>query len=169
MAKSDLTAKRLRELLDYDPATGVMTWRNRPQKNGQPWARSGKPAGNVNTDGYRHIFLSAYGSLSVSRLAWLHATGTWPTHQIDHINGVVDDNRIANLRDVSIMDNLHNQRRAHKQNKSGFLGVTTMKGGYVASIQVARKRIYLGWFKTPNAAHAAYIDAKRRLHRTCDI
>jgi hypothetical protein len=166
MAKADLTVQTLRERLHYDPETGVFTW----LVNRGGAAKKGSRAGHLDRSGYRVIFTSAYGSLAEGRLAWLYTYGVWPSGQIDHIDGQPSNNRISNLRDVSIAGNLQNITRARKQNKSGFLGVTTCKtGGYVASIEHNRNKTYLGWFKTPEAAHAAYLDAKRKLHSTCTI
>lgn len=166
MTTTTLTAQALRELLHYDAETGVMTWR---QRLGRRFQFAGKQAGSVDRRGYRVIFFADYGQQQVGRLAWLYMTGALPIGLIDHINGVVDDNRFANLRDVSHTENLQNQRRAQKSNKSGVLGVTRQKNGYSAEISVAKKRVYLGTFKTPEEAHAAYVDAKRKLHKTCEI
>lgn len=167
MAKADLTAQRLREILDYDPTTGALTWRARP---GRKFVFAGRTANCIDHYGYVVVYSNALGGqFAGHRLAWLHRFGVWPKGQIDHINGDRTDNRIDNLRDVSIASNLQNISRARKHNKSGFLGVTTAKGGFIAEIEHHKKRTYLGWFKTAEAAHAAYIQAKRELHLTCRI
>jgi hypothetical protein len=168
MAKADLTAQRLRELLDYDPATGIFTWRVYRGWN----AQQGDVAGSVDRSGYRVFFFAKHGRQAGGRLAWLHVHGRWPNGVIDHINGMVDDNRIANLRDVTHAQNLQNIKRHRPCNESGFLGVTTSKnpnGGFAATIECNKQRHYLGFFKTPEEAHAAYLKAKRELHSTCTI
>jgi hypothetical protein len=167
MARSDLTAQILRTMLDYEPDTGRLVWR----ADYAPSNRAGKEAGCIEKkDGYRVIFFGHYGLCAAGRLAWLHFYGEWPKNFVDHIDGDVLNNRIANLRDVSHTHNLQNQRRAKKQNKSGLLGVVTCKtGGFVGQIQVNKKRNYLGWFKTAEEAHEAYKQAKRRLHAACTI
>jgi hypothetical protein len=166
MASADLTAQRLRELLDYDPATGVFTWRVYRSGN----AKQGAVAGSIDRNGYRVFCFAKHGMQAGGRLAWFYVHGRWPNGVIDHINGVVDDNRIANLRDVNTAQNLQNIKRHRKQNKSGFLGVTSCKDGrFSASIECDTVRHYLGNFKTPEEAHACYLKAKRELHSTCTI
>lgn len=104
------------------------------------------------------------------RLAWLYVYGEWPQHGLDHINGVRLDNRISNLRDVPQTINLENQRKAKGLTKSGFLGVERTRGGkWAARIVANGKRYGLGVFATPEAAHSAYVTAKRKLHEGCTI
>lgn len=158
-----LTAERLREILHYDPETGVFTWLVRCGH-----AQPGTVAGGVDYTGYNYIKINArrYGS---QRLAWLHVYGNWPADSVDHINGAKADNRIANLRDVPRRINLQNQSRPHANNKSGFLGVH--KTGQKWAAQVRHKGVahHLGRYATPEAAYAAYLTAKRRLHTGCVI
>ena len=88
-----LTAARLRELLQYDPETGVFT-RLVKTSNG---IKVGDVAGTADARGY--ILIRVDGWLHLAhRLAWLHMTCEWPKGMIDHINGVRDDNRWSNLR-----------------------------------------------------------------------
>lgn len=122
-------------------------------------------AGTGKGNGY--IMLLIDGSKYLAhRLAWLHATGTWPTGQVDHLNGDKRDNRIANLRDVPHQVNSQNVRAARRTSKTGVLGVSwdSEKKRFVAGITVDGKRLPLGRFNTTEAAHAAYIAAKRRHH-----
>jgi hypothetical protein len=170
MAKADLTAAILRAMLDYNPDNGHFTWRH---DYAQP-RYAGRRAGCLETSrdsfGYRVICFGQYGKWQEHRLAWLHHYGALPIGCIDHINGVPDDNRIANLRDVTIAQNLQNIKRARRQNASGYLGVTTRgPRSFVAEIEVNRVRRYIGHFTCPKAAHDAYLEAKRRLHSTCTI
>jgi hypothetical protein len=106
--------------------------------------------------------------------AWLYVHGEWPKHTIDHINGIRSDNRIENLRDVPTRTNLENTRSQSRKNETGFMGVSRNKtsvraDSWVAAITVNRKTIHLGVYETPEQAHAAYIQAKRRLHEGCTI
>lgn len=82
--------------------------------------------------------------------------------QIDHINGDRDDNRLSNLRDVSVVGNAQNRHKAN--GSSGLIGVTKHKNGYQAQIGVSNKVRYIGLFRTANEARAAYLAAKQELH-----
>lgn len=104
------------------------------------------------------------------RLAWMLSNGPIPDGmQVDHINGDRKDNRLENLRLVSHTGNQQNQTRPHVSNVgSGIMGAHLEKRTwkYVARIKDNGKSIHLGTFKTAEAAHAAYVAAKRRLHPT---
>jgi hypothetical protein len=165
MAGTDLTAQRLRELLHYDPETGIFTRAvSRQGRNGL----AGCVAGGKTESGY--IRISLYNRLHrAHRLAWLYMFGDWPSGDIDHINGIRGDNRIENLRDVSTSVNMQNQREAQPRNASGFLGVTIHGSRFEASIKLNGKNIYLGSYKTPELAHAAYLEKKRGIHPGCCI
>lgn len=158
MAKPILTAARLRELLHYDPETGFFT-----SKRGAGRVPTGARSGGLKSQGYRYIEIDGVKHKE-HRLAWLYVTGEWPEHTIDHINGVRDDNRFMNLRDVSRSINKQNTRSSYACNPSGFLGVSRHQHLWQASIQINRKQKYLGRFKTPEEAHEAYLSAKRLLH-----
>ncbi len=164
MAKTNLTAQRLRELLHYDPETGVFTYR---VKRGicMPGNEAGCPMKRGN-----HSIGLEYGRYATHRLAWLYMTGEWPTKEIDHLDGNPLNNRWDNLRLATSAENKQNQRRPKVTNKCGFLGVCRHpidKQGlptWRARIQIDGKSIHVGLFNTPEEAHAAYVDAKRRLH-----
>lgn len=154
----ELTAERLRCLLDYDPATGHFT-----RKVGRQGAGQGERAGCLRFGGYIQIGIDGR-KYRAHRLAWLYVTGEWPKGEIDHINGDPADNRILNLRDVPNIVNQQNRSRPMKRNVTGFLGVSAWKGRYKAAIHAAGRDRHLGTFDTPEEAHAAYVGAKRVLH-----
>ena len=160
MTKTDLTAERVRELLHYDPKTGEFTWR--VSRGGG--VKAGDIAGTINkTKGYRNIWIG--GNYKAHRLAWLYVHGTWPEDQIDHINHVKTDNRIANLRPATNGQNMQN--RPHQRNSpSGFKGVLgrSKSGRLPAKIAANGKQIWLGHFDSPELAYAAYCAAAARLH-----
>lgn len=162
--KSELTAERLREVLTYDHLTGEFRWRVARGSR----AGVGRVAGATNTEGYLQIRVDGPSYLA-HRLAWLHVHGSWPTDQLDHINGDQIDNRIANLREVTNQENQHNQCRPHYNNTVGFLGVSTSYGKWRARIRVGARRVHLGTFDSPEAAHAAYLAAKRKFHPSAPI
>jgi hypothetical protein len=160
----NITQAELRERLDYNPETGLFQWK------GPLTGRKLREAGSTDAKGYRCITID--GVLHKShRLAWLYVHGTWPAGQIDHLNGLKGDNRIANLRDVTNSINNQNKRRPDKDSKSPYLGVTWCKSScaWRANIGVNNKVVRLGSFRTPEAAYEAYLNAKRELHPGCTI
>jgi hypothetical protein len=156
-----ISAETVRALFHYNEDTGVLCWRNP--------TRSTQRAGCKRKDGYLVIRIN--GSLYYAhRLVWLFVTGNWPNEFIDHINGNRADNRFSNLRDVSVKVNTQNQRAARKDNKTTrLLGVQRNHSGWQAVITVNGARLCCGTFNTPEAAHKAYIDAKRSMHEGCSI
>ncbi|WP_197090407.1 HNH endonuclease [Cupriavidus basilensis] len=157
MAKKDLTADRVRELLDYEPETGVFTWKPRP-------------AGHRRSSGYVSIHIDGC-EIKAHQLVWFLAYGAWPETLIDHINGNPSDNRLKNLRDGSSKLNAENQRRAKATNQAKLLGVSWHKKNakWQAGITANGKKYYLGTFDTAEEAHAVYLEAKRRFHEGCSI
>jgi hypothetical protein len=154
----------INEWLRYEPELGVFFWR-KSLKNG---TKADDVAGGLDGDGYVVIRLS--GRLwRANRLAWLVTHGEIPAGlDIDHINGDRSDDRITNLRAVTRSENNQNQRRARKDNKTGMLGVAFHKhsGLFNARIKLSGKSKSLGYFKTPEEAHAAYVQCKRETHST---
>jgi HNH endonuclease len=165
MAAADLTAARLRELLSYDPATGLFTRLVSGRGRG---AIAGSVAGGKSLCGYIRIGVSGRFYMA-HRLAWLYTHGVWPAGDIDHINGEKADNRLSNLRDVSTSVNMQNQRSAQPRNASGFLGVTRHGNRFEASIKINGVNLYLGSYGSPEEAHASYLKEKRRIHPGCTI
>jgi hypothetical protein len=102
MAKADLTAQRLRELLNYNPETGIFTraadvLTGRYSK--QIAAKKGDAAGTINHSG--HVVITIEGRrYRAHHLAWLYVRGVWPSANLWHVNGERSDNRIANLTEV---------------------------------------------------------------------
>ena len=155
-AKNDITADRVRELLEYDPATGLFEWRVARAN-----VKVGQRTGCLNSGGYRYIGIDNR-LYKAHRLAWLYVYGRWPANDIDHINGVRDDNRIANLREATRSQNIANARGTRK-NKSGFKGAYFLKRErkWLACITVCGKRQHIGLFTTAAGAHAAYVKAAK--------
>lgn len=167
MRKSNLTAAVLKSLLSYDEATGEFRW-----LAGVCNVPAGAVAGSRGKRGYIDICV-AKERHGAHRLAWLYVYGKWPDADIDHKNGDRSDNRIANLRDVPHSVNAQNIRAAHRRNRAtGLLGVRRADSKAVrfnASIMTAGEVKHLGTFDEPEAAHAAYLAAKRRLHEGCTL
>ncbi|MCY1228219.1 HNH endonuclease [compost metagenome] len=153
----------LRKDLAYDPETGSFIW-----ATSRPHVVVGRSAGCIGNEGYLKIKYGKKQHLA-HRLAWFIIHGQWPNGEIDHINGDKLDNRITNLRDVPGKVNLQNRRRPNKNNKTEFLGVGATGKRFYARLRANEVRLYLGSFDTAEAAHEAYVTAKRRLHEGCTI
>lgn len=154
MASANLTAARLRELLHYDPDTGLFTWRHT-----RPKAPAGAVAGSRQRIGYTVIRIDGHLHYA-HRLAWLHTTGAWPAASIDHVDGDKGNNRWANLRDVAHAVNCANQHRA--QGAAGMLGAVwnSRTQNWRGVITRDDKQIHLGTFATAAEANAAYLAAR---------
>jgi hypothetical protein len=155
--RSDLTAERLREVLEYDPLTGVFRWR---VARGAPvGGRVGVVAGSKHPRGYRYVCIDGV-SHKEHRLVWLYATGAFPALNIDHRDGNRSNNRLSNLREATTSQNNANARR-NRTNKSGFKGVSWHKaaGRWRAQITMNGRVVHLGHFKKPEEAHAVYVTA----------
>jgi hypothetical protein len=159
-----ITQSRLKEVLDYNPDTGVFIRRLK-----QTGVKQGKISGSLTLEKYQVTSIDRK-TYKCHRLAWLYMTGKFPDGQIDHINGNRSDNRFENLRDVTQKQNIQNQRKAQMNNKStGVLGVFKNGSGFMARIGNNNTKTYLGTFKTIEEAQATYVEAKRALHSSCTI
>ena len=169
MTENILTADRLKELVNYDPDTGVFTRRVRTAQRHQVGDRADFVVSSGHLAGYCRVSVDSKRFMA-HRCAWLYMYGEWPKQDIDHINGDKSDNRICNLRDVSNQTNRENLRKPHKDSESKFLGVYLHnQGKWVARIQTMRKMKHIGMFDTPEEAHQAYLIEKRKLHSGCTI
>lgn len=158
-----LTRERLQEALSYDSETGNFRW-----LKCHSGVSFGGVAGTI-CNGYVVIRIDGHG-YAAHRLAWMYVHGSMPVGQIDHINRVKADNRIANLRDVSGFQNSWNKFQAQSNSSTGFRGVykRRMPSGaysYRAKIRANGREIILGHFKSPEEASAAYLKAKNELHK----
>src|SRR3990167_10275155 len=113
---NDLAQDLLKELLDYDPETGVFTW-----KVSRKGIRKDRVAGCLNNRGYLHIVVNSR-PYKAHRLAWIYVYGCWPENEIDHINHDKSDNRIINLREATRKINCKNQS-LYRNNSSGVTGL----------------------------------------------
>lgn len=171
------TPEQLRELLTYDPETGKLFWKprdvsyfertSRPEANLKSWNKRflGKEAFTyLSSDGYR--ISAIFGRyIRAHRAAWAIHHGEWPSGEIDHINGVRDDNRLINIRDCKHHENMRNGL-IRSNNKSGFKGVSWDEeaGKWRAQICYAGKKKSLGRFCSENEAHDAYFAAAIKHH-----
>lgn len=160
------TLDSLTSVLKYTPDTGYFYWKVDVAKS----VRAGSIAGTI-ASGNR-IRITYGGNIYFAhRLAWLLTYGKWPDGVIDHIDGNSLNNRISNLRDVSVVVNGQNRKMSQNNNLVGLLGVGLHKasGKFQSRIKVGDKLIHLGLFLTAEEAHAAYLAAKRKYHEGCTI
>jgi hypothetical protein len=164
----ELTAERLREVVDYDPATGAFTRKVRLAHRHHVGDRADFLINKGPMTGYARVSIDSKRYLA-HRVAWFYIYGVWPGQFIDHINGVKSDNRISNLRLATATLNQENTRVPKAHNKCGYLGVVAHQSRWRATLRVNKKRVDLGCFDTPEEAHAAYVEAKRKYHKGCTI
>jgi hypothetical protein len=162
----ELTHEALRQVLHYEPLTGVFTWMVRPSRR----TRAGDVAGTLDKDGHRVIKYQGRFYFA-HRLAVLYMTGRWPTGIVDHRDTDPDNNRWDNLRDTDQVTNMQNQRRAMSSSKSGVLGVhwCAIKQRWIASIRLASGRTIRRHHKAIAEGSAAYLELKRQHHAGCTL
>ena len=139
------------DLLSYDPTTGVFRW----LVSRRSGVKAGSIAGSYNDQGYRRIKIDGK-HYRENRLAWLIMTGKWPEHEVDHVNGVRDDNRWVNLRHATRGQNEVNKPA---YNSLGVKGVRKIGERYQARLGGGAKRINLGWYSCEEDAMKAYQNA----------
>lgn len=159
-----LTHARLVELLIYDQQTGIFTRRV------AVGLRLGQRAGDIvgtRTRGYLACRIDGVPYL-LHRLAWFYVYRVWPNPECDHKDTVRHHNWITNLRPATKAQNMHNQRRAHRGNTSGYLGVSwdRARSKWKAQIKVDGRNQHIGHFSIPAEASDAYWAKKRELHPT---
>jgi len=169
MPDSILTQETLKDLLHYNPGTGIFTWLKRDLScfnsaaHGKTWNTrwAGKPAGAPSKHGYIGIAIF-YKHYWAHRLAWIYMYGEFPQKGIDHINHSRSDNRIINLRSANQIENSRNQKLS-LANRSGVTGVHWHKSAnkWVAQITVNSKPVYLGLFTDKNDAISGETDHRR--------
>lgn len=157
MAEADLTAARVRELLHYDPETGLFTWLKTSGGGVLPGAHAGRSSGN------RYATIRIDGAARrAHNVAWLWMTESLPTHYVDHINGIRGDNRWCNLREVTAHENAQNTA-PRKRTHSGLRGVYPQHDKWIGRIGLNGQRHYLGIYDTREEAHAAYLAARAKM------
>lgn len=149
--------------IHYCPVTGELRWAvgNRGRKKGDL-------AGSIYSNGYRRIYFKGV-RCPAHRVAWMLFYGYWPDAEIDHINGIRDDNRIENLRIATKSQNQQNKSawKTDRKTSSRFIGCNyhSVNKKWNAGIKVNGKRIWLGTFDTEIEAANAYKAAKKKYHK----
>lgn len=137
----------LKEYLSYDAITGHLTWIKKPSSRTVIRSR----AGTLRKDGYRSIALLG-GKWQEHHIIWCLVTGEYPTHQLDHINQVRDDNRINNLREVTKAENARNRARGESLLDEAGIWYCKRRQRYVAEITLNGKKVYQKTFIDINQA-----------------
>lgn len=152
MKTRELTHARLLEKLHYDPETGRFTRRPPNHK---------RRIGRFDKNGYVTIAVDRVKH-QAHRLAWLYMTGQHPGEDlhVDHINRIRDDNRWANLREATPIENCHNREGffggSPGRGASGTHGVywDGRKERWFVQMRCREKCFYGGYHKTLDAAQA---------------
>lgn len=171
-----ITQEQLKELIHYDPDTGVVTWLRRPadmfttQRSFNTWNSrfSGKQAGNITltSDGKKYIQIGLFGKTKqIHRVIWIYMTGKNPT-RLTILHGDGTDNRWCNLREVDNAENGKNQRLS-VNNTSGISGVSWFKpiGKWQAHIMVAGKRVSLKYHNHEAACARKSAENRYNFHK----
>ena len=139
MSKKKLTQERLKEVLHYNPDTGIFIWK-----------KTGKIAGNMDHKGYNRIGID-YSLYRSARLAFLYMTGKFPPVQADHKNRIRNDDRWCNLRPAT---NLENSKNRTVKSACGIDGISwnKAKNKWAVYIRIDGIKKHLGYFKDIESA-----------------
>jgi len=147
-----LTQIRLKEILNYNPDTGIFTWKISTNRK----IRIGDVAGCLDKkEGYISIWINKNKYLA-HRLAWFYVHGEWPPNDIDHDDHNRANNKINNLKPSNKQENAKNMSLRY-DNKSGVPGVTWHKATSKWAVNIRNK--YLGVFTDKFEAICARMSA----------
>lgn len=155
-----ITQQSLKDVLNYEPITGLFTWVKDKGPNAQAGSIAGYP-GNK-----RQIYICINGKAHLAhRLAWLYMNGEMPVAMIDHIDGNPSNNVYSNLRQANASENSCNAKS--RGGKSSYKGVTwhNQKKKWRARICKEGKRFSLGLYATETEAYEAYCKASSTYHQ----
>lgn len=162
----------LHQCFTYNPESGVLTWKVRPRDHfasewswtvfNKTWA--GNETGTPSKHGYLKVCLNGK-TLLAHHIVWCLCTGDWSTTELDHIDGVPQNNRIENLRQATDSQQAINRGKP-KNNTSGFKGVYWHQPAnrWYAQITKEGKTKHLGFFDNPEQAHLVRLVAAEQIH-----
>ena len=147
--------KLLLDMLAYNPDTGLLTRKS-----------TGKKLIHTYPDGYSRVGINQV-TYSAHRIIFKMVTGRDPEQEIDHINGIRNDNRWCNLREATISENKHNMK-LDKRNTAGYRNVRRASRGvdkpYYACVKNKGKQYFSTCFSTPEEASKAATKLRNELH-----
>ena len=150
-----LTQQQLKEYLEY--RDGHLWW----IKKSARCIKIGQQFGSYHDKGYRQGWFKGK-MYKEHRLIWLIVYGRLPDKDLDHINGVKDDNRIGNLREATKSENLYNKKGIGGSSKYKGVSFNKQLQKYVAYASLNKKRYHLGTFECEIAAAKAYDEFANR-------
>lgn len=146
--------ERVRELFNYEPSTGELTW-----KRSSGRAKAGDPAGNISTNPngkeYRQVNFDRRTHYA-QEIAWLHETGSWPA-KLGFRDGNTLNVRFDNLREETAASLQHSSALAPRHSTTGARGVSRRGDKFVVHIKVDGEKRYLGSFDTLESAQERYL------------
>ena len=162
--KIKMNIGRLRELLEYDPVTGFLTWKSPTPKSASEGGRAGALAPAGSRYQFRRFIQIDLNRLPAHRVAWALATGELPNGYVVPKNGDYDDLRFENLSLLSAADAAR-RGGVNRSNTSGHRGITWVadRERWFAYITHNYKRYHVGYFKTIEDAVAARDERAREL------
>jgi hypothetical protein len=171
--EKSITADAIRDLFEYDPATGLLIWKPRTPSMFRGTAKrtpdhacanwnsryAGKIAGSPNVYGHIRIAINKV-LFQAHRIAFAIMNGRWPDELIDHKDSTRSNNSYYNIREATSSQNMANQR-IRSDNISGFKGVSfdNRRRKWVAQIRKDKKHIFLGYFDSAESASIIYQEA----------
>lgn len=161
MPEPEIDLDAMKQLLNYDPESGKIAWKNDMNRGRIP---AGTEVGSLYPDGYKRLNIN--GKMHMAhRLGYALGTGQVPTGIVDHDDNNRANNSLANLRIASALQNAHNTSIS-RRNTTGVKGVYFDKyhQKYRARVMVGGKQHHLGLFKDLEAAKAEQDAARTRLH-----
>lgn len=150
--EEDIQVQVLRDF-EYNPLTGILT-----RKTG----RDGPTNGTLHDNGYLRLRWKDK-LYYVSHIIWVYCYGDWPKQTIDHINGIKTDNRLDNLRDVSLAENIRNRAVSRSPERNIHLTKDRKIPKYHVQFTKNKKTIHVGSFDTKEEAYRARDLAEKQL------
>jgi len=155
-----LNQELLKELVDYNPDTGVFAW-----KKIRRGVSCNKKVGTVKPNGYIVVLINRK-LYRLHRLAWLYMTGKWPDNEIDHINGNRADNRFCNIRQATKAENNWN-KKVRKDSTTGIKNVLYYPNYQTYYVKITANNVShsFGPFKTKDEAASVAKEKRIEIHK----